>query len=173
MSDDTKPTLTGAKQDRISNYYLVEVEAPMDPTLPPYFVECADIIEALNMTFNEGEAFKALWRLAASRQGRGKPGTKAQYDADKVAHYGSRVAAQTKKAEFTFPEEALSRTYSKLPDVPGGYQLQKEGTPSYGRVHPYSTEGASTTEVSIARKVEIHRPRDALDDITYIKTPPM
>lgn len=79
------------------HYYRVRVDAPISDEVDPYTAECSDIIEALNMTFNEGEAFKALWRLAASRQGRGKPGSKAQYDADKIAHYGARVAAQTRK----------------------------------------------------------------------------
>lgn len=78
------------------HYYRVNVFSPISPELSSYSAECADIIEALNMTFNEGEAFKALWRLAASRQGRVKDGSKGmQYDADKVAHYGARVAAQT------------------------------------------------------------------------------
>lgn len=75
-----------------NHYYTVDVSDPIDPEVKPYTAECADIIEALDMTFNEGEAFKALWRLAASRQGRGKPGNKPQYDADKVAHYGLRTA---------------------------------------------------------------------------------
>lgn len=80
------------------HYYRVRVTVPISPELAPYIAECADIIEALGMTFNEGEAFKALWRLAAARQGRGKPGNKAQYDADKVAHYGARVAVQTRRS---------------------------------------------------------------------------
>lgn len=79
------------------HYYRVAVAEPISPELQPYTAECADIIEALGMTFNEGEAFKALWRLAASRQGRGKPGNLPHYDADKAAHYGARVAACTKR----------------------------------------------------------------------------
>lgn len=78
------------------HYYRVRVEAPVAPDLGAYVAECADIIEALGMTFNEGECFKALWRLAAARQGKAK-GTSAQYDADKVAHYGARVAAHSPK----------------------------------------------------------------------------
>lgn len=81
------------------HYYRVEVSAPIAAELPPYTAECSDIIEALDMTFNEGEAFKAIWRLAAARQGRGKPGNKPQYDADKAAHYGGRIAVQTRKAK--------------------------------------------------------------------------
>lgn len=85
-------TLVGGKLTG-DHYYRVVVNDPMSLDLQPYVAECADIIEALGMTFNEGEAFKALWRLAAARQGRGKPGNKPQYDADKAAHYGQRVAA--------------------------------------------------------------------------------
>ena len=80
-----------------NHYYRVDVSAPISPELQPYSAECADIIEALDMTFDEGEAFKAIWRLAAARQGRVKStGAGPQYDADKAAHYGARVAAHTK-----------------------------------------------------------------------------
>jgi hypothetical protein len=95
---EVPPPLTGGKLSG-DHYYRVDVAEPISPELQPYSAECADIIEALGMTFNEGEAFKALWRLAAARQGRGKPGNRAQYDADKVAHYGARVAAQTKRLQ--------------------------------------------------------------------------
>lgn len=78
------------------HYYRVEVKAPIAPDVEPYIAECSDIIEALDMTFNEGEAFKALWRLAAARQGRGKPGNKPEYDADKAEHYGHRTAVHTR-----------------------------------------------------------------------------
>lgn len=91
MNDLSGSALSG------NHYYRVEVVAPISPELPPYSAECADIIEALGMTFNEGECFKAIWRGAAARQGRGKPGNSPQYDADKAAHYGARVAAQLKK----------------------------------------------------------------------------
>lgn len=90
------PALNGGKL-KGDHYYRVTVAEPISPEVQPYTAECADIIEALGMTFNEGEAFKALWRLAAARRGRAKPGTVPQYDADKVAHYGARVAAQTKR----------------------------------------------------------------------------
>ena len=78
------------------HYYRVQVTEPISPEVQPYTAECADIIEALGMTFNEGEAFKALWRLAAGRT-LGKRKNDAQYDADKIAHYGTRVAVQTKR----------------------------------------------------------------------------
>lgn len=86
---------TGGKQPGLASYYHVHIDAPMSD-VGAYTAECGDIIEALDMTFNEGEAFKALWRLAAMRQGRAKPGGSPIYDADKVAHYGARVAAHTR-----------------------------------------------------------------------------
>jgi hypothetical protein len=91
-----EPEQTGGGKLAGDHYYRVEVPMPISDELKPYVAECADIIEALGMTFNEGEAFKALWRLAAARQGRGKLGNKPLYDADKVAHYGARVAAHTR-----------------------------------------------------------------------------
>lgn len=95
------PTDSGSGGGKLKgdSYYRATVTAPVSDELQPYTAECADIIEALDMTFNEGEAFKALWRLAAARQGRGKPGNKPQYDADKAAHYGQRVAAHTRKTQ--------------------------------------------------------------------------
>lgn len=93
---EVKPaaTLTGGKSD----YYLVHVNVPARATSQPYTAECLDLIEALGMTFNEGEAFKALWRGAAARKGNGKPGATALYDAEKVAFYGGRMVAQAKAA---------------------------------------------------------------------------
>lgn len=96
-AEECKPSILNGGKLSGDHYYIIEVKEPCSKELPPYVAECADIIEALGMTFNEGEAFKAIWRLAASRQGRGKPGNKAQYDADKSAHYGARIAAQTRR----------------------------------------------------------------------------
>jgi len=99
QADEAMRPASGGGKLAGDHYYRVKVSNPISPEVQAYTAECADIIEALNMTFNEGEAFKALWRLAAARQGRGKPGNKAQYDADKAAHYGHRVAAQTRAQE--------------------------------------------------------------------------
>ena len=96
IKEDDMSALNGGKLSG-NHYYRIAVAEPMSDELQPYTAECADIIEALGMTFNEGEAFKAIWRLAASRQGNGKPGNRAEYDADKVAHYGARVAVQVKR----------------------------------------------------------------------------
>lgn len=78
--------LTGGSSD----YYKVRVHHPT--TGPePYLAECNDIIEALHMTFSEGNAFKAIWRSASARLGNGKPGTTARYDAEKVVFFGNRM----------------------------------------------------------------------------------
>ena len=81
-----EPTkLTGGKV----NYYLVQVPHPQRETQAPYQAECEDIIRALNMTFDEGCEFKAIWRTAAARLGNGKPGQAALYDAEKRVHYAT------------------------------------------------------------------------------------
>lgn len=93
----TTPAPSGGGKLTGNHYYRVTVIEPIAPDVLPYVAECADIIEALGMTFNEGEAFKAIWGLAAARQGRVKAtGSGPKYDADKVAHYGARIAAQNK-----------------------------------------------------------------------------
>lgn len=80
------------------NYYKVDIDQPT--SLPSaYTAECNDIIEALGMSFAEGEAFKAIWRGAAARMNKSKRGyTDGLYDAEKVAFYGGRMVA-TEKAK--------------------------------------------------------------------------
>ena len=86
-----EPTkLTGGKV----NYYLVQVPHPQRENQAPYQAECEDIIRALNMTFDEGCEFKALWRTASARMGNGKPGQTALYDAEKRVHYASASLLQ-------------------------------------------------------------------------------
>jgi len=84
------PSLTGGS----SSYYQIEIKHPT--TLPrAYWTECNDIIEALDMNFAEGNAFKAVWRRAAERQGRGKPGNSPLYDSEKVLFFGQRLVIQS------------------------------------------------------------------------------
>lgn len=79
------------------NYYEVKVESPTRDGRAPYTAECNDIIEALGMSFAEGEAFKAIWRGAAARKNLAKRGyTDGLYDAEKVQFYGGRMVAQEK-----------------------------------------------------------------------------
>lgn len=77
------------------SYYKVQVVAPLSGGAP-YVAECNDIIEALGMTYAEGNAFKAIWRLCAARTlGVKKRGyTDGLYDAEKVAFFGARMVAQ-------------------------------------------------------------------------------
>ena len=73
-----------------ASYYEVSILYPKGGF--PYHAECQDIIEALGMDFNEGNAFKALWRRAAARLGKVKKGNENPlYDAQKIAFYGNRI----------------------------------------------------------------------------------
>ena len=77
------------------SYYTGPVAAPLSGCAP-YVAECNDIIEALGMTYAEGKAFKAIWRLCAARTlGAKKRGyTDGLHDAEKVEFFGSRMVAQ-------------------------------------------------------------------------------
>ena len=79
-----------------SNYYKTFITHPT--TLEePYMAECNDIIESLNMNFAEGNIFKAVWRMAAHRAGKGKPGTSYLYDAEKIEFFAQRLIEQNKE----------------------------------------------------------------------------
>lgn len=82
--------LTGGSSD----YYKVKIEKPTTEFKLPYEAECNDIIEALNMSFAEGNVFKALWRRAAARLDNGKPGTTSKYDAEKMVFFSKRELAK-------------------------------------------------------------------------------
>lgn len=82
-----------------NNYYVVPVKNPQRKGQEPYNAECEDIIQALGMTFDEGCAFKALWRNAAARSGNGKPGNSSVYDSEKIVHYANRILYKAKLAE--------------------------------------------------------------------------
>lgn len=103
--------LIGAQQASF-HYYLVEVPNPAMPGLPPYVAECQDVIAALELTFAEGEALKALWRAARLRQGFGKPGASLDYDFDKVAHYGVRCALEHKQKSTYVLGELFAKLYN-------------------------------------------------------------
>ena len=83
----------------LNNYYVVLIKNPQRKEQEPYQAECEDIIQALGMTFDEGCAFKALWRNAAARMGNGKPGNSSVYDCEKLVHYANRILAKEKIAE--------------------------------------------------------------------------
>jgi hypothetical protein len=90
----SKVKLTGGSSD----YYKVQVAKPTSSN-QPYIAEANDIIEGLGMTFAEGNILKAIWRIAKERQGQGKPGTSAEYDAEKVIFFAQRILAQARRAD--------------------------------------------------------------------------
>ena len=87
----TQPTPTQNKlSGGLNNYYLVDVPFPQRESQAGYQAECEDIIEALELTPNEANIFKAIWRSANARKSNGKPDHKAIYDAEKMVHYAQR-----------------------------------------------------------------------------------
>lgn len=90
---EKQPEYTGGS----SNYYKVFIKNPT--TLEQsYEAECNDIIEALQMTFAEGNAFKAIWRKAKARQGVQKKGyDNGLYDSEKVVFFGERMVVEAKE----------------------------------------------------------------------------
>jgi hypothetical protein len=82
------------------NYYKVHVAHPT--TLAgPYDAEANDIIESLGLTFAEGNLFKAIWRMAADRNGKKKKGNNSVYDAEKLVFFAERVLVQEKAKDDT------------------------------------------------------------------------
>jgi hypothetical protein len=80
------------------SYYRVYVANPTKISAP-YEAECNDIIEALNMNYAEGNAFKAIWRKCAAELGKAKQGyIDGLYDAEKVEFFGTRMVAQAKQS---------------------------------------------------------------------------
>ncbi|WQZ01269.1 3'-phosphatase, 5'-polynucleotide kinase [Pseudomonas phage Pae01] len=71
-----------------SSYYTVKVNNPTTKANMPYFAECNDIIEALDMRFGQGNMFKALWRAAAAQNlGKLKAGNDVIRDYEKVIFF--------------------------------------------------------------------------------------
>lgn len=70
------------------NYYKVEIPSPVNQELEPYTAECLDIALKLEMTIEEFNIFKAIWRTAAERTlGLAKEGNNAKYDAEKIKFF--------------------------------------------------------------------------------------
>lgn len=81
------------------DYYKCHVADPISKG-EPYTAESIDIIEALGMTFAEGEAFKAIWRTCTGRMGGAvKADNKALYNAEKVEFFGARMVRAAKRRE--------------------------------------------------------------------------
>jgi len=74
-----------------NDYWIARIDNPK--RLKPYSAECEDLIELFQMTFQEGEAFKALWRKGQMRIGNGKPGDTLLRNSEKVYHFAGRMVA--------------------------------------------------------------------------------
>lgn len=73
-----------------ASYYDIDVSSLSGKDVGmSYSVSCIDVICGLQMTFAEGEAFKAIWRKAAARMGNAKVDHNPLYDAEKVVYYGT------------------------------------------------------------------------------------
>lgn len=81
----------------LNNYYLVMVAHPQRASQPPYQAECEDIIEALELNFDEGNIFKEIWRSANARKGNGKPGNTELRGAEKINHYAFRLLKRAQR----------------------------------------------------------------------------
>ena len=95
--DDTEEAVTEEHTGGSSSYYQVEILDPQDDDQEPYVAECIDIVRALGMTADEFNAFKACWRKAAARQGKGKKGNNALYDAEKIEFAGASMVRLEKR----------------------------------------------------------------------------
>jgi LysM repeat protein len=82
-----------------ASYWLAAVTHPKRVSLP-YIAECEDIILALGMTFEEGCAFKAIWRRCAAKKLNlmKKNYDGPTYDAEKAQHYAGLMLHADKLA---------------------------------------------------------------------------
>lgn len=80
-----------APTGKSNSYYRVHIAHPNQAEVP-YTAECGDVIEALGMDFNDGNAFKAIWRKWASLTlGVAKPDYPGPlYDTEKSVFYTAR-----------------------------------------------------------------------------------
>ena len=75
----------------LTNYYLVSVKHPQREEHQSYIAECEDIIEALELNFDEANIFKEIWRTANARKGNAKQGQSDLRAAEKIYHYAGRI----------------------------------------------------------------------------------
>ena len=97
MPEPTKQAVTSGGRN---NYYLVEKFPPQREDQEPYRAECEDIIEALELNFDEANIFKEIWRSANARKANGKPGHTALYGAQKIVHYAERILRRITRTEI-------------------------------------------------------------------------
>ena len=80
---------TGEHTGGSSSYYDLEVGGTT--------IKCLDIIEGLDMSYNEGNILKAVWRIAAAKQGKKKKGNNMYYDSEKIVFFGERLLEEHKE----------------------------------------------------------------------------
>ena len=68
-----------------------------DLTIGDTTIKCLDIIEGLDMSYNEGNILKAVWRIAAAKQGKKKKGNNMHYDSEKIVFFGERLLEEHKE----------------------------------------------------------------------------
>lgn len=82
------------------NYYSIEIKHPKRPDRAPYVFEVEDLIQASNMTFQEGTLLKSLFRSVMEREfGIGKVGGDYIRDAEKMVHSAQEVLRARKIAK--------------------------------------------------------------------------
>lgn len=92
------------------NYYLVHVAHPQREDQQAYQAECDDIADALELTPDEKDIFKEIWRTANARLHNGKPGHKAIYGAEKILHRAKRILRRLKLKEATDVQQPANRS---------------------------------------------------------------
>lgn len=101
LEAEARVTLSNRKTDPTSgggltNYYLIGIVNPQrNDKQPPYTAECEDIIEALELNFDEANIFKEIWRTANARKGNAKQGQSDLRSAEKIYHYAGRILKRT------------------------------------------------------------------------------
>jgi len=83
------------------NYYEILVKAPhlFEKTKIEYLAECGEIASALNLTIEESNIFKEIWRNANARQGKKKSGNTPIRAAEKIKFYSDRLYHKAKFQE--------------------------------------------------------------------------
>lgn len=92
QAEEPKQETTPAKQPLTGgsvNYYTIKVKG--------HPVECNDVSDALQLTPNEFNILKEIWRTANARLDNGKPGNTALRGAEKVAYYANRILEAEKQ----------------------------------------------------------------------------
>lgn len=83
----------------LNSYYLARVEYPQRKEQRPYTAECEDIIDALQLTWEEANILKEIWRTAKGRQGQGKSVNTKKRAADKIVHYALRNSIKINRGQ--------------------------------------------------------------------------